>query len=121
MNQRYITPYPLPTPYERELLDILQEEAAEVILAISKIKRFGLGDGDPQRPGANNHRDLSREVGEFLAVRHLCIKAGLIRPDDENQGTINKFPKLAIYMQTEPPVPEAPATAEEFDRRFPPQ
>ena len=35
---------------EKEVLDILQEECAEVIQAVSKIRRFGISNLKPGKP-----------------------------------------------------------------------
>jgi NTP pyrophosphatase (non-canonical NTP hydrolase) len=50
-----------------EVMDILQEEAAEVIQAVSKIRRFGI---DNAKPGTNysNREHLEEEIGDLLAM-----------------------------------------------------
>ncbi len=49
-----------------ELLDLLVEEAAEVIQAIQKIKRFGF---DHFEPGYGvNHEKLALEIGDVLGI-----------------------------------------------------
>ncbi len=40
-------------PKQKEALDILQEECAEVIQAVSKISRFGLDNLKPGKPKTN--------------------------------------------------------------------
>ena len=49
------------------LLDKLQEEAAEVIQAVSKIRRFGKHSNHPHRP-TTNHQELITELEDFLAI-----------------------------------------------------
>lgn len=50
-----------------ELLCKLQEEAAEVIQAVSKINRFGPHNNHPHRT-TTNHQELVQELEDFLAI-----------------------------------------------------
>jgi len=49
------------------LLDKLQEEAAEVIQAVSKIRRFGENSKHPDRE-TTNAQDLTNELEDLLAI-----------------------------------------------------
>ena len=49
------------------LLDKLQEESAEVIQAISKIRRFGPNSHPPDKT-TTNHQELIEELEDFLAI-----------------------------------------------------
>ena len=49
------------------LLDKLQEEAAEVIQAVSKIRRFGENSNHPDRT-TTNKQELVTELEDFLAI-----------------------------------------------------
>lgn len=49
------------------LLDKLQEESAEVIQAVSKVRRFGESNHHPDR-STTNHTELVDELTDFLAV-----------------------------------------------------
>ena len=49
------------------LLDKLQEESAEVIQAISKVRRFGEHNHHPDRD-TTNHEELVNELTDFLAI-----------------------------------------------------
>ena len=49
------------------LLDKLQEEAAEVIQSVSKIRRFGETNSHPERK-TTNHQDLVNELEDLLAI-----------------------------------------------------
>jgi NTP pyrophosphatase (non-canonical NTP hydrolase) len=49
------------------LLDKLQEEAAEVIQAVSKIRRFGENQSHPDRK-TSNKQDLVIELEDLLAI-----------------------------------------------------
>lgn len=50
-----------------EVMDILQEECAEVVQAVSKIRRFGI---DNAKPGTDytNREHLEEEIGDLLAM-----------------------------------------------------
>ncbi len=48
-------------------LDKLQEEAAEVIQAISKVRRFGPDNNHPDRQ-STNMQELIGEVEDFMAL-----------------------------------------------------
>ena len=49
------------------LLDKLQEESAEVIQAVSKVRRFGEQNHHPDRK-TTNHQELVDELTDWLAV-----------------------------------------------------
>ena len=49
------------------LLDKLQEEAAEVIQSVSKIRRFGEHNKHPERT-TTNKQELITELEDFLAI-----------------------------------------------------
>lgn len=71
------------TPRTVELLEILQEEAAEVIQIISKIKRFGLYSYHPDDESkTSNIAHLSVEIGDFVAIVDLLTQGEL----NENHG-----------------------------------
>lgn len=49
------------------LLDKLQEESAEVIQAVSKVRRFGDHNHHPDRK-TTNHEELVQELTDWLAI-----------------------------------------------------
>lgn len=81
-----------------EYLTILQEECAEVIQAISKIKRFGKYSRNPYLENSkNNKTTLNEEIGDLLAMIDIIIQesdlldAELINSSKEKKKT--KVPK----------------------------
>ena len=79
-------------------LDLLQEECAELITAISKIKRFGIND---EYKGQSNLNRFREEVGDVLQIMK---KTGLIEyvRTSAGHGQIDcamaaKVRKLKIY------------------------
>lgn len=55
-----------------EVMDILQEECAEVIQAVSKIRRFGM-DNAKHGTGQTNREHLEEEVGDMLAMIDILL------------------------------------------------
>jgi hypothetical protein len=62
-----------------EALVILQEEAAEVIQAISKIHRFGIDNHCPIT-GESSLETLHKELGDLQCMIDLCVEQGIIKP-----------------------------------------
>jgi NTP pyrophosphatase (non-canonical NTP hydrolase) len=64
-------------PHIQEALDILQEEAAEVIQAVSKIRRFGATNkkhGETQ----NNIEHLEEELGDMQAMIEILMELDIV-------------------------------------------
>jgi len=101
MTNKYVSPHPKPTPHEREILTILSEECAEIIVAVSKILRFGAEDGNPGT-GETNRDALSREIGDLDAVLVLARGLDLISQSVRVNAVEDKFEKLSVYLQTTP-------------------
>ena len=56
-----------------EVLNLLQEEAAEVIQDVAKILRHGLYSYDPTKMnGIDNLEHLCKELGDLEAAKELC-------------------------------------------------
>lgn len=98
MIERFVSPCPPPTPAEAELLDVLIEEAAEVIQRATKMKRFGVLEVEPGQPLSNVAR-LSHEVGDFAAVLARCSNAGLVDDALSMAAAYQKEEKLDRYLQ----------------------
>lgn len=58
-----------PTKRQQELLDLLQEECAEVIQIISKIRRFGF---DSEHNGKTNADLLTQELTDFQILTQMA-------------------------------------------------
>jgi len=78
---------------EKEVMDILQEECAEVIVAISKISRFGLDNTKPGKP-LTNRQHLAEELGDLQAMIDLCISHSLVNKNEVVEAAANKIEKL---------------------------
>jgi len=89
------------TPYEREILTILQEECAEVIVATSKLLRFGIGNTNPSS-GVVNTTELGLEMGDLHHMLRRVAHAGITDDDVVQAGILRKERRLAQFLQTEP-------------------
>jgi len=62
---------------EKEVMDILQEECAEVIQAVSKISRFGLDNLKPGKPKTNRDH-VEEELGELYAMIEILQELNVV-------------------------------------------
>jgi NTP pyrophosphatase (non-canonical NTP hydrolase) len=76
-----------------EALGILQEECAEVIVEVSKIRRFGI-DTLHYKEGIPHSKMLEREVGDVLAMIDILIEQKVLSILDLNKAKIAKKEKL---------------------------
>jgi NTP pyrophosphatase (non-canonical NTP hydrolase) len=77
----------------KEVMDILQEECAEVIQAVSKISRFGIDNFKPGKPKTNREH-LEEELGDMLAMICILEKMGVINQNALEIATKAKIAKL---------------------------
>lgn len=80
-------------PKLKEVMDILQEEAAEVIQAVSKISRFGIDNFKPGKPKTNREH-LEEELGDLLAMIDILEEKGAINPLNLEVAKRAKIEKL---------------------------
>jgi NTP pyrophosphatase (non-canonical NTP hydrolase) len=87
---------------EHEVMNILSEECAEVIQAISKCHRFGMDNVKPGKPKTNREH-LEEELGDLLAMIDIMLEKNLITQESLNIAKLNKIEKLkqwsTIYEQ----------------------
>jgi NTP pyrophosphatase (non-canonical NTP hydrolase) len=82
-------------PRIQEILDILQEECAEVIQEISKCRRFGI---DSRHPDGRPHQDhLEQEIGDVLFMIELLHEAGIVSEAGLQRAWLRKQEKLQKY------------------------
>ena len=83
-------------------MDILQEECAEVIQAVSKISRFGIDNYKPGKPKTNREH-LEEELGDMLAMIDIMMELRVISLDNleiAKKAKIEKLKKWSnIYEQ----------------------
>jgi NTP pyrophosphatase (non-canonical NTP hydrolase) len=81
------------TEDSNEVMDITQEECAEVIQAISKIRRFGM---DNIKPGTDytNREHLEEELGDVLAMVDILLINGVVKWSNLHKAKRAKIEKL---------------------------
>jgi hypothetical protein len=78
-----------------ETLGILQEECAEVIVEVSKIRRFGLHTAHYKSDMQYTHRAmLEQEIGDVLAMVDILIDQGVLNADILESAKQSKKLKL---------------------------
>ena len=85
-----------------EVMDILQEECAEVIQAVSKISRFGLDNFKPGKPKTNREH-LEEELGDLMAMIDILQEMDIVSYANIEAASAAKHEKLKkwsnIYEQ----------------------
>ena len=74
-------------------LDILQEECAEVIQAVSKISRFGLDNFKPGKPKTNREH-LEEELGDMMAMIDILHSMDIVSYANIERAQAAKIEKL---------------------------
>jgi NTP pyrophosphatase (non-canonical NTP hydrolase) len=77
----------------QEILDILQEECGEVIVEVSKCRRFGL-DSVHYKTGELHQDMLTQELGDVLAMMRLLVESGVVSMDALEAAGERKIEKL---------------------------
>jgi NTP pyrophosphatase (non-canonical NTP hydrolase) len=78
-----------------EALGILQEECAEVIVEVSKIRRFGLTTAHFKSDMQHTHQTmLEMEIGDVLALVDILLDQEIINKERLDQYKQNKKDKL---------------------------
>lgn len=81
----------------KEILTILQEECAEVIVEVSKCFRFG-PDQMMEGIDVTNIQRLEKEIGDLQAMIQLLVKQKVgVSQDGINTAKNKKFEKLKVY------------------------
>ena len=80
---------------EQEILDILQEECAEVIQMISKCRRFGI-DEIHIKTGQINRDLLTEEIGDLLCMIKLATSS-IVDLKQVNKAANRKLVKLKSW------------------------
>jgi NTP pyrophosphatase (non-canonical NTP hydrolase) len=83
----------VPSTKVNEILDILQEECAEVIQAISKCRRFGI-DEQNLKTGRTQREELVQELGDVTLLIELLQDRQLFSDGELNSAKLNKATKL---------------------------
>ena len=103
-TDRFVSPAAPVTPAVAELVTILGEECAEVIVRASKLLRFGPEEVQPGHFHTNAQR-LGHEIGDLFEMVDRLVLAGLITPASVQHGRDSKRKNLAKYLQHQEPKP----------------
>jgi NTP pyrophosphatase (non-canonical NTP hydrolase) len=79
-----------------EIMNIAQEECAEVIQMISKVRRFGI-DTTHLKAGVPNRAMLTEEIGDLLAMIELLVENNVITAQGLEAAKMAKFAKLKLW------------------------
>lgn len=77
----------------QEILDILQEECAEVIVEVSKCRRFGI-DSQHYKTLVPHREMLEQELGDVMAMIKLLLEDGVITVEGIEAAAERKIEKL---------------------------
>jgi NTP pyrophosphatase (non-canonical NTP hydrolase) len=77
----------------QEILDILQEECGEVIVEVSKCRRFGI-DSQHYKTNIPHREMLEQELGDVMAMIRLLIEQGVISVEALEAAGERKLEKL---------------------------
>jgi NTP pyrophosphatase (non-canonical NTP hydrolase) len=85
-----------------EVMNILSEECAEVIQAVSKINRFGMDNYKPGKPKTNREH-LEEELGDLMAMIDILQEMDVVSYTNIERAAEAKHEKLkqwsTIYEQ----------------------
>lgn len=95
----YVSPFPKPTPRQRELLDCLIEECSEIIQRATKAGRFGMLETQEGQDLTNFER-IGGECGDLLAVIDLLIRENWFTARDLREAQVAKAVRLEHWLQT---------------------
>ena len=79
-----------------EVMDILQEECAEVIQAVSKIRRFGIDNVKPGKPKTNREH-LEEELGDLYAMIDILQELDIVSWSGIERAAEAKREKLKTW------------------------
>jgi len=83
-------------PQIKEVMDILQEECAEVIQAVSKISRFGIDNFKPGKPKTNREH-LEEELGDLQAMVDILQELDIVSFSNIEKAAEAKREKLKTW------------------------
>jgi hypothetical protein len=87
------------TPYQDELLVILQEECGEAVQEICKIFRFGIDEESHHVRGSSHLACLTAELGDILCMIELLYEADIgITEEGLREATLKKRDKVTKWM-----------------------
>jgi len=83
---------------QEEILSIAQEECGEVVVAISKIFRFGFDSRWPEG-GVDNRTRLTEELGDLMAMVKLMSENDIVDIEEVSKAAERKITKLKTWSK----------------------
>lgn len=80
-----------------EILDILQEECGEVVVAISKVRRFGIDNS--YKDGGTQREHLVQELGDVTLLIELLKAHNVFTEDELHAAQLRKSQKLVKWSK----------------------
>ena len=80
----------------QEAMDILQEECAEAIVEVSKIRRFGINEVH-YKSGLTHRTQLEMELGDVLAMIDILVDQGIVGREALERFALQKKDKLTKW------------------------
>lgn len=99
-KNKFESPEKPPEGLNRELLEVLIEECAEVQQRATKIFRFGLTEVQPGQE-YNNSQRLAFEIGDLNETIRRLLENKTISEMYIKRGEENKYEKLKKYLQND--------------------
>jgi NTP pyrophosphatase (non-canonical NTP hydrolase) len=84
------------SPKINEILDILQEECAEVIQAVSKCRRFGIEEQN-LKSGRTQREELVQELGDVTLLIELLKSHQVFTEAELHEAEVRKSQKLTKW------------------------
>jgi NTP pyrophosphatase (non-canonical NTP hydrolase) len=78
-----------------EILDILQEECGEVVVAVSKVRRFGIDNS--YKDGGTQREHLIQELGDVTLMIELLKAHGVFTEQELHEAQVRKSQKLTQW------------------------
>ena len=80
-----------------EIMDILQEECGELIVAVSKVRGFGLFNS--YKDGGTQQEHLTQEAGDVMLMIQLLVDHGVLKEDELKAASERKASKLKLWSK----------------------
>lgn len=103
------------TPAEVERLNLVIEEAAEVIQAATKVLRHGWRSTHPSCPSTDNREHLMKEVGDLRGVLQLCFQAADLHIVSYQYYSLEKLYRVKKYLHCEENIKLAEAAVDQHN------
>ncbi len=78
-------------------MDILQEECGELIVAVSKVRRFGLFN--TYKDGGTQKEHLTQEAGDVMLMIQLLVDHGVLDKNELKEASERKATKLKVWSK----------------------